>query len=110
MLHQDGTKKRMSKMNIFLKTMAMVALVGGVCAPLDAQTAENKCKAKSLKAEKRIMEDGNGYVIAMKSDTETAECVATINAKRKAKYESIAKKDGVLVEEVAKIAAQKIQD
>ncbi len=100
----------MNKFYMILKAMTMVALVGGSAISLDTQAADGKCKAKALKAEKRIMEDGSGYVIAMKPDTETAGCVALINAKRKAKYESIAKKDGVPVEAVAKIAAQKIKD
>ena len=97
------------------KILSLALVVGGLSfgtGNVNAASSaglENKCKAKTLKADNRIQEDGQGYVAVLKKDKETQACVKSINAKRRAKYQSIAKKDNIPVDTVEKIAAEKLK-
>lgn len=96
---------------MLLKSLSTALILGGFCVSMMAAEAapENKCKVKVLKAEKRIQEDGKGYVLALSKDKDTVNCVSTINQKRRMKYEKIAKADDITVEAVALIAAEKLK-
>jgi uncharacterized protein YdbL (DUF1318 family) len=97
----------MKKCEGFFKVaaLAMVSCIGfATMTP-----AADACKAKILKSENKIREDGKGYVVPVATDPETKKCVDVINTKRRAKYESIAQKDNIPLEEVEKIAAQKLK-
>ncbi|WP_249535969.1 YdbL family protein [Escherichia coli] len=49
-----------------------------------------------------------GYLVALKTDAETEKLVADINAERKASYQQLAKQNNVSVDDIAKLAGQKL--
>lgn len=97
-------------MKMVSKILSLALVVGGLSFIAgDVNAAAHHCKSKVLKAQSHIQEDGKGYVKAVKKDKKTFDCVKTINEKRRSKYESIAKQDKIPVEEVEKIAADKLK-
>lgn len=60
------------------------------------------------KAQGLVGEQWDGYVGAVSSDGDVQGLINDINAKRKAKYEEIAKKRGAPTEAVAQIAGKKL--
>lgn len=55
-----------------------------------------------------VGEQLNGYLAVVKPAAGVAELVKDINAKRQAQYEKIAKQNGIVVADVAKLAAEKV--
>lgn len=49
-----------------------------------------------------------GYLVALKTDAETEKLVTEINAERKASYQQRAKQNNVSVDDIAKLAGQKL--
>ena len=49
-----------------------------------------------------------GYLVALKTDAETEKLVTDINAERKASYQQLAKQNNVSVDDIAKLAGQKL--
>lgn len=97
-------------MKMVSKILSLAFIVAGLSFVAgDVNAANHNCKSRVLKAQNHIQEDGKGYVKAIKTDKKTVDCVKTINEKRRAKYESIAKKDKIPVSEVEKIAAEKLK-
>lgn len=47
-------------------------------------------------------------LVALKTDAETEKLVADINAERKASYQQLAKQNNVSVDDIAKLAGQKL--
>jgi uncharacterized protein YdbL (DUF1318 family) len=65
----------------------------------------------SAKAQGLVGEQTDGYVGAVKSPApEVAKLVADVNAKRRAAYEELARRNGTPVEAVASLAGQKLID
>ena len=56
----------------------------------------------------RVGETFYGYLVALKTDAETEKLVADINAERKASYQQLAKQNNVSVDDIAKLAGQKL--
>ena len=54
-----------------------------------------------------IGEMDNGYLGVVTSSAEVEKLVASVNTKRKAAYLELAKKNGITLEQVQKLAAQK---
>jgi uncharacterized protein YdbL (DUF1318 family) len=80
----------------------LIALAfAGPAAALDLDAA----KAQGL-----VGEQTDGYVGAVKSSPDVAKLVADVNAKRRAAYEELARKNGTPVEAVASLAGQKLID
>lgn len=67
---------------------------------------------EAAKAENLVGERPDGYVGIVVADppSEVRELVAQVNARRRAAYEEIAKKNGVPVEAVAALAGQRLID
>lgn len=58
----------------------------------------------------RVGETLNGYLVALKNDTETQTLVKKINEARSASYQQLAETNHIPVDEVAKMAGQKLVD
>lgn len=56
----------------------------------------------------RVGETFYGYLVALKTDAETEKLVNDINAERKASYQQLAKQNNVSVDDIAKLAGQKL--
>ncbi|EHK3782953.1 TPA: YdbL family protein [Escherichia coli] len=56
----------------------------------------------------RVGETYNGYLVALAHDAETQILVREINEARKANYQQLAKQNNVSVDEIAKLAGQKL--
>ncbi|EAT0506456.1 YdbL family protein [Salmonella enterica] len=56
----------------------------------------------------RVGETLNGYLVALKNDAETQKLVLDINHARRASYQQLADSNHLLVDEVAKMAGQKL--
>ncbi len=63
---------------------------------------------KPERAEGRVGETFYGYLVALKTDAETEKLVTDINAERKASYQQLAKQNNVSVDDIAKLAGQKL--
>ena len=84
--------------------ISLVALILAIALPVFALDLD-EARAKGA-----IGERSDGYVAAVKSDPskEVKALVAEVNAKRRAHYEEIAKRNGAPVEAVAMLAGQKL--
>lgn len=58
----------------------------------------------------RVGETLNGYLVALKNDTETQTLVKKINEARSASYQQLAETNHIPVDQVAKMAGQKLVD
>ncbi|ECD8909493.1 YdbL family protein [Salmonella enterica] len=56
----------------------------------------------------RVRETLNGYLVALKNDAETQKLVLDINHARRASYQQLADSNHLPVDEVAKMAGQKL--
>ncbi|HEC5269626.1 TPA: YdbL family protein [Salmonella enterica] len=56
----------------------------------------------------RVGETLNGYLVALKNDAETQKLVLDINYARRASYQQLADSNHLPVDEVAKMAGQKL--
>ncbi|EDX9923038.1 YdbL family protein [Salmonella enterica] len=56
----------------------------------------------------RVGETLNGYLVALKNDAETQKLVLNINRARRASYQQLADSNHLPVDEVAKMAGQKL--
>ncbi|EHC58265.1 hypothetical protein LTSEINV_2368 [Salmonella enterica subsp. enterica serovar Inverness str. R8-3668] len=56
----------------------------------------------------RVEETLNGYLVALKNDAETQKLVLDINHARRASYQQLADSNHLPVDEVAKMAGQKL--
>lgn len=56
----------------------------------------------------RVGETLNGYLVALKNDAETQKLVLDINHARRASYQQLADSNHLRVDEVAKMAGQKL--
>ncbi|ECF7446730.1 YdbL family protein [Salmonella enterica subsp. enterica serovar Minnesota] len=56
----------------------------------------------------RVGETLNGYLVALKNDAETQKLVLDINHARRASYQQLADSNHLPVDEVAKMAVQKL--
>ncbi|EJK6847680.1 YdbL family protein [Salmonella enterica] len=56
----------------------------------------------------RVGETLNGYLVALKNDAETQKLVLDINHARRARYQQLADSNHLPVDEVAKMAGQKL--
>ncbi|ECI3509877.1 YdbL family protein [Salmonella enterica] len=56
----------------------------------------------------RVGETLNGYLVALKNDAETQKLVLEINHARRASYQQLADSNHLPVDEVAKMAGQKL--
>ncbi len=86
-----------------MKTKALIVL-----AALTIATPAFALDLQSARSSGAVVEQPSGYIKAAKSSPEVDSLVADVNAKRKAQYEQIAKKNGGTVEAVAAAAAQEI--
>jgi uncharacterized protein YdbL (DUF1318 family) len=62
---------------------------------------------QEAKSQGLVGEQTNGYLAPVQSSAEANNLVDEINAKRKAHYENIARKNNITADTVAKLAAQK---
>ncbi|MBW8183780.1 YdbL family protein [Shewanella nanhaiensis] len=62
---------------------------------------------QDAKSQGLVGEQPNGYLGVIKSDPQATAVAKEVNAKRKAHYEKIARKNGISASEVAKLAAEK---
>lgn len=58
----------------------------------------------------RVGETLNGYLVALKNDAETQTLVKKINEARSASYQQLAETNHIPVDQVAKMAGQKLVD
>ena len=58
----------------------------------------------------RVGETLNGYLVALKNDAETQTLVEKINEARSASYQQLAETNHIPVDQVAKMAGQKLVD
>ncbi|QYJ84677.1 YdbL family protein [Shewanella mesophila] len=62
---------------------------------------------QDAKSQGLVGEQINGYLGVVVSNKDATELADSVNAKRRAHYEKIAKKNGINVDDVAKLAAEK---
>ena len=92
----------MQKLRIYLAVLALV-LAAAAAAPAVA-IGLNAARAKGL-----VGETQSGYIAAVKSPSaEVQKLVNSVNAKRRKHYQSIASRNGVSVDEVGRLTAQKL--
>ncbi|EIL1354133.1 YdbL family protein [Salmonella enterica subsp. enterica serovar Enteritidis] len=60
------------------------------------------------RTQRRVGETLNGYLVALKNDAETQKLVLDINHARRASYQQLADSNHLPVDEVAKMAGQKL--
>ncbi|MDC9078329.1 YdbL family protein [Escherichia coli] len=85
------------------KTLLLCAfLVGLVSSNVMALTLDE------ARTQGRVGETFYGYLVALKTDAETEKLVTDINAERKASYQQLAKQNNVFVDDIAKLAGQKL--
>ena len=85
------------------KTLLLCAfLVGLVSSNVMALTLDE------ARTQGRVGETLNGYLGALKTDAETQALVNDINAARKANYQQLAKKNNISVDDIARLAGQKL--
>lgn len=85
------------------KTLLFCAfLVGLVSSNVMALTLDE------ARTQGRVGETFYGYLVALKTDAETEKLVTDINAERKASYQQLAKQNNVSVDDIAKLAGQKL--
>jgi uncharacterized protein YdbL (DUF1318 family) len=86
------------------KKISLIALLLAIALPVSALDLDE------ARARGAIGERADGYVAAVKGDPskEVKALVAEVNAKRRAHYEEIAKRNGAPVEAVAMLAGQKL--
>ncbi|AVR04068.1 YdbL family protein [Pluralibacter gergoviae] len=85
-----------------MKRIAIAALLALVCQSAQALTLEQ------ARAEGRVGETLSGYLAPVAQDADTQALVARINAARSASYKQLASQNNVPVNEVAKMAGQKL--
>ncbi|HID4129833.1 TPA: YdbL family protein [Pluralibacter gergoviae] len=85
-----------------MKRIAIAALLALVCQSAQALTLEQ------ARAEGRVGETLSGYLAPVAQDADTQALVARINAARSASYQQLASQNNVPVNEVAKVAGQKL--
>lgn len=85
-----------------MKRIAIAALLALVCQSAQALTLEQ------ARAEGRVGETLSGYLAPVAQDAETQALVARINAARSVSYQQLASQNNVPVNEVAKMAGQKL--
>ncbi|EPH0093820.1 YdbL family protein [Pluralibacter gergoviae] len=85
-----------------MKRIAIAALLALVCQSAQALTLEQ------ARAEGRVGETLSGYLAPVAQDADTQALVARINAARSASYQQQASQNNVPVNEVAKMAGQKL--
>lgn len=56
----------------------------------------------------RVGETLNGYLVALKTDAQTLALVSDINKSRSASYQQLAESNNIPVDDVAKMAGQKL--
>ncbi|KFZ36733.1 hypothetical protein HR45_14875 [Shewanella mangrovi] len=86
-------------MKLRLLTFITAITLSFAALALDLQTA----KDQGL-----VGEQNNGYLAPLQSSADVTALVKEINAKRTAAYQQIAAKNGISVDDVAKLAAKKI--
>jgi len=93
-------------LSIFSKnTLLLIALIFGLAAgPLHAADLKS-AKASGLIGERL---DGYSAVVDPKASAEIRTLSRTVNAKRRAQYERIAKKNGVSAADVGRLTAAKV--
>ncbi|EFA4520037.1 TPA: YdbL family protein [Escherichia coli] len=85
------------------RTLLLCAfLVGLVSSNVMALTLDE------ARTQGRVGETLNGYLGALKTDAETQALVNDINAARKANYQQLAKKNNISVDDIARLAGQKL--
>ncbi|EFW7332070.1 DUF1318 domain-containing protein, partial [Shigella dysenteriae] len=85
------------------KTLLLCAfLVGLVSSNVMALTLDE------ARTQGRVGETFYGYLVALKTDAETEKLVTDINAERKASYQQLAKQNNVSIDDIAKLAGQKL--
>lgn len=62
---------------------------------------------QDAKTQGLVGEQINGYLGVVVNNKEADKLAAEVNAKRRAHYEKIAKKNGISIDDVAKLAAEK---
>lgn len=85
-----------------MKTKLLV-LVTGLLLSLNAFAIS----LQDAKTQGLVGEQANGYLGIVKSSPDANALAKQVNSKRKAHYQKIAKKNGISVNEVAKLAAEK---
>lgn len=85
-----------------MKRIAIAALLALVCQSAQALTLEQ------ARAEGRVGETLSGYLAPVAQDADTQALVVRINAARSASYQQLASQNNVPVNEVAKMAGQKL--
>ncbi|EMM6761719.1 YdbL family protein [Pluralibacter gergoviae] len=85
-----------------MKRIAIATLLALVCQSAQALTLEQ------ARAEGRVGETLSGYLAPVAQDADTQALVARINAARSASYQQLASQNNVPVNEVAKMAGQKL--
>ncbi|MDU4001463.1 YdbL family protein [Pluralibacter gergoviae] len=85
-----------------MKRIAIAALLALVCQSAQALTLEQ------ARTEGRVGETLSGYLAPVAQDADTQALVARINAARSASYQQLASQNNVPVNEVAKMAGQKL--
>ncbi|EBF2152102.1 DUF1318 domain-containing protein [Salmonella enterica] len=63
---------------------------------------------EEARTQSRVGETLNGYLVALKNDAETQKLVLEINLARRASYQQLADSNHLPVDEVAKMAGQKL--
>ncbi|BAK75567.1 protein of unknown function [Pseudogulbenkiania sp. NH8B] len=86
-------------MKTTIRGMALLLLV---CSTLAMALDLDGAKSQGL-----VGEQPNGYLGVVKATPQAVELAADINAKRRAAYDAIAKKNGATLDQVAALAGQK---
>lgn len=83
-------------------TTRLMAVLLLACSALAMALDLDSAKSRGL-----VGEQPNGYLGVVKATPDAVELAADINAKRRAAYEAIAKKNGATLDQVAILAGQK---
>lgn len=85
--------------NPFILAMLILSLLCGNAFALTLNEA---------RTQGRVGETFNGYLVALKQDAQTQALVSEINSARRASYQRLAESHNIPVDEVAKMAGQKL--
>ncbi|HCQ7755016.1 YdbL family protein [Citrobacter sp. 50677481] len=85
------------------RTLLLTTLILGLLSGNALALTLNEARTQG-----RVGETLNGYLVALKEDAETRTLVKEINQARSVSYQQLAESHNIPVEEVAKMAGQKL--
>ncbi|NTS77260.1 YdbL family protein [Catenovulum sp. SM1970] len=87
------------------KTAKLLTLFSALCLSFSALALD----IATAKSAGLVGETANGYLALVKEDSKAAQLIKEINAKRKATYQQLAKKNQLTLQQIEQMAGKKAQ-